>query len=196
MANYVITERARRALSALLRGSNGNTGGSAGGPAAVSFDAFPLPFTVRWSAKESAWVIWLPDPAGLLLVEDSAETITGITASQNLPAGWYTIDALGSSSTSIYLVITKTEASGTTPASTTVELLDSAGSASTGEKVYNLLVAAIATNATTGAKTVKQYLSSAVTIGGGGGAYWETGGDSTTCNADEIMVGNVLIYEV
>lgn len=31
--------------------------------------------------------------------------------------------------------------------------------------------------------------------GGGGGNYWESGGDSRTCFGTEIKIGNVLIYE-
>lgn len=30
---------------------------------------------------------------------------------------------------------------------------------------------------------------------GGGGNYWESGGDSRTCFGTEIKIGNVLIYE-
>lgn len=165
--DYVLTERAARGLTQLLRGNRGNTGGGGTAYASISFVENPLPFAVRWSAKEDNWVIWLPDPAALVLVDDSAETITGITACQNLAAGWYTVDGVSASSTAIYLVVTVTEASGTAPASNEVELTDSPGSASTGKKVYSLLAAEISTDQTTGAKSVKQGLTSSVTIGTG-----------------------------
>lgn len=187
---YVLTSKAVRALSGLLRGKPGNTGVALGLSAAVP-DEFALPFTVRWSAKEAAWVVWLPNLSGLVLVDGTAATITGVTAAQNLPTGWYTIDGASSASTSVYLVVTVTSSA------TTAALSTSAGSAATGSTVYNLLAATMATDATTGARSVKQFLASAVAIGGGsGGAYWQTGGDSTTCNGSEIQIGSVLIYEV
>lgn len=195
--DYVLTDKAARGLSALLRGRRGNTGGGGTAYGVVSPDEYALPFAVRWSAKENNWVIWLPSLASLVCVDGSAVTITGATAAQNLAAGWYTVTGLQATDTAIYLNVTVPDA-GQTGATTTAELSASAASSSTGNKVYPLTVATLATDATSGAKSVKQCLTSAVTIGGGGGggAYWETGGDSTTCNATEIQVGNVLIYEV
>ena len=193
--DYVLTGKAARGLAALLRGRRGNTGGGGTAYATISPDAFALPFAVRWSATENNWVVWLPDPAALVYVDSDPVTITGATAAQNLAAGWYTVSGVSASSTAIYLNITIPDA-GQTGVTTTAELSASPASSSTGNKVYSLTVATLATDATTGAKSVKQSLTSAVVIGGGGGAYWETGGDATTCNADEIKVGNVLIYEV
>lgn len=194
--DYVLTGKAARGLVALLRGRRGNTGGGGTAYAAISPDAFALPFAVRWSAAEGAWVIWLPDPAALVYVDSDPVTITGATAAQNLAAGWYTVSGVSASSTEIYLNITIPDA-GQTGVTTTAELSASPASSSTGNKVYSLTVATLATDANTGAKSVKQCLTSVVTIGGGSdGEYWETGGDATTCNADEIKVGNVLIYEV
>ena len=192
MAGFVLTDKARRALSDLLRAKPGNTGAGMSA-AAISPDSFPLPFAVRWSAKEGNWVVWLPNLAALVHVDGTAQTITGVTAAQNLPAGWYTVTGAASATTALYLVVTIT---GGTGASTTVEIATSPGSASTGETVYNLVVATMFVDATSGARSVRQYLASVVTLGGVGGAYWETGGDSTTCNATEIQVGSVLIYEV
>lgn len=194
--DYVLTGKAARGLAALLRGRRGNTGGGGTAYGVVSPDEYALPFAVRWSAKENNWVIWLPSLASLVCVDGSAVTITGATAAQNLAAGWYTVSGVSASSTAIYLNITIPDA-GQTGVTTTAELSASPASSSTGDKVYSLTVATLATDANTGAKSVKQCLTSVVTIGGGSdGAYWETGGDSVTCNADEIKVGNVLIYEV
>lgn len=196
--DYVLTNKAARGLAALLRGRRGNTGGGGTAYGVISYVESPLPFTVRWNSQETAngsWVIWLPDPSALVFVDSDPVTITGATAAQNLAAGWYTVSGVSASSTEIYLNITIPEA-GQTGVTTTAELSASPASSSTGNKVYSLTVATLATDATTGAKSVKQSLTSAVVIGGGGGEYWETGGDSVTCNATEIQVGNVLIYEV
>jgi hypothetical protein len=195
--DYVLTGKAARGLARILRGNRGNTGGGGTAYGVISPDDYALPFALRWSAAEGGWVIWLPSLASLVCVDGAAVTITGATAAQNLAAGWYTVTGLQAADTAIYLNITIPDA-GQTGATTTAELSASPASSSTGNKVYPLTVATLATDATTGAKSVKQCLTSAVTIGGGGGggAYWATGGDSTTCNGTEIKVGNVLIYEV
>ena len=196
--DYVLTDKAARALAAMLRGRRGNTGGGGTAYASISLVENPLPFTVRWSRKEASsgvWVIWLPSLASLVCVDGAAVTITGVAAAQNLAAGWYTVTGLQATDTAVYLNITIPDA-GQTGVTTTAELSASAASSSTGSNVYSLTVATMATDAASGAKSVKQSLASAVVIGGGGGAYWETGGNSATCNADEIQVGGVLIYEV
>lgn len=198
--DYVLTSKAARGLAQILRGNRGNTGGGGTAYGVISFINNPPPFTVRWSSKETsggAWVIWLPALASLVCVDGATVTITGVAAAQNLAAGWYTVTGLQAADTAIYLNITIPDA-GQTGVTTTAELSASPASSSTGNKVYPLTVATLATDATSGAKSVKQCLTSAVTIGGGsgGGAYWATGGDSTTCNGTEIKVGNVLIYEV
>ena len=188
---YVITEKAATALTRLLRGdkSTGNTG-IRGGPATISPDAFPAPFTVRWSASEDsgsgAWVIWLPNATQLLVYDGSAVTITGITAATELPAGWYTIDALQASSTAVYLVVTVVETTGVASA----ELSNTTGQATSGEKVYNLLVATMSTDSTTGAKRVKQFIDSAVVLGGGSSA------PASTPQPFDIEGGKVVRCEI
>ena len=88
---YTISSRAARALTSLLKGQ-ANSSGVRRSSAAVSPDSFPLPFTVRWSARENAgdgeWVIFLPTLANLVYYgEEAISTITGVTASQILPSG-------------------------------------------------------------------------------------------------------------
>ena len=207
--DYVLTGKAARGLAALLRGRRGNTGGGGTAYATISPDAFPLPFAVRWSASETsggAWVIWLPSLASLVNVDSSAVTITGVAAAQNLAAGWYTVSGVSASSTAIYLNITIPDPD-QTGATTTAELSASAASSSTGNKVYSLTVATLATDATTGAKSVKQSLSSAVVIGGDTAALdkqsidentsdeveikgWETGTPACTNSVGDILDGN------
>lgn len=168
-SNYVLTPAAVRKVRRLLAHPSGNTGATLRS-ATISPDEFPPPFAVRWSASETSggtWTIWLPDRAKLVAYGDAyVATITGVAACQNLPTGYYTVAALSASSTSVYLNVTITDATGSAAA----ELSDAAGTASSGETVYSILVATMATDANTGAKLVKQFVDSAVLIGKGGEA--------------------------
>lgn len=166
---YVLTQAAVQKLRRLVGGKLGDVARPANKPASVSYDDYAAPFTVRWSASENsgsgAWVIWLPNPSEMLIYGSSSVTITGVTAATELPSGWYTIDALSSSSNSVYIVITVDVAQG----AATAELSDSAGQASTGETITNIIVATMATDSTTGAKSVKQFVDSTVSLGVGAG---------------------------
>lgn len=170
MAGYTLSEGAVRKLAGLVRGGMESTRRGASSPSAVSFDGYALPFAVRWAASEGqsgAWVVWLPTLANLVSYAGAACTLSGVAAATSLPAGWYTVE---DAATAVYLVITVADSTGAASA----ELSATPGTAATGETVYNLLVAAMATDATTGAKRVKQYIVGAIALGGGGG-----GGDVT-----------------
>ena len=162
MSGYLITPRAARALTKMLRGNAASTT-TTHAPATVSPDTFAPPFAVRWSQTEEKWVIWLPDPETLALVDDSYETISGVTAAQDLPTGWYTIDDVDDVDGEIWLVVTVTY-SGSSVSSVSAELTNTAGTSSTGTVCYNLLVAVTDTDATTKAKYVWQFVNSAVTL--------------------------------
>lgn len=164
---YALTPSACNALARMLRGKMAVDSRGANAPRPVSPDAYPAPFTVRWSASETsggAWVIWLPDLAHLVSFGDtSISTITGVSAAQNLPSGWYTVGGLASSSTAVYLVVAVTDATGVA----TAEIAPTTALPATGETVYNLVIANLAVDATTGARSVKQLITSAVNLGGG-----------------------------
>ena len=211
MANYVLTPAAVRKLNRLVRHNSGNSGAE-NYPSPVSLDTFPPPFTVRWSASEAngngAWCIWLPDRAKLVMYGGAfIGTVSGVAAATVLPAGWYTITGAQATTTTAYLVITVTDSTGVA----TAEISTSAGQSVTGTTVYNILVASMASVAATGAKSVKQFVDSVVTlgIGGGGGSLtlddvsldwnenneaqikdWDTGTPaSTTTIAQDIAAG-------
>ena len=137
----------------------------------------PLPFEVRWDATqndgEGAWVIWLPDPSHLVIRGESyIDDIDGVTASDILPEGWYTIDDLQNDSESggesggegetetgsVYLVV---RIYGNTA---TAALSGEAGQPTSGESVVNLLIAETSANIVTGSRLVKQYVTSSVLI--------------------------------
>jgi hypothetical protein len=169
MSNFVLTPNAVAKLRRAIAPRSGNTGATAASGRPIDPDKFPPPFTVRWSASANdgagAWLIWLPGLGNLVAFGDAyISTIRGVTAADNLPAGWYTIDDADGQSEEVYLVITVTDSTGAAEA----ELSETEGQATTGETVYNIKVAAMATDAETGARSVKQYVDSAVTFGGGG----------------------------
>ena len=164
MGNYVLSERAARALIPLIRGKAASS--SPGyAPAAVSLDAFPAPFTVRWSQSEDsgsgAWVIWLPDLAKLVQLDGAYLTLTGVTAATKLPTGWYTIDELVPDTQEE--VWCNLHIPNTWPVATaTAHINDYAESAETDEWVINVHVAQTM-ETTNGAKLVKQLVDSLIT---------------------------------
>lgn len=166
--NYVLSPAAVRKLRRAIAANPGNTGAGAA-PSPVSVDDYPPPFTVRWSSSETSggtWLIWLPDRSKLVVYDGTyINTISGVTAAQNFSSGYYTVNALQASSTNVYLNVTVTESTG----AATAALADSPASASSGEKVYSILVATMATDQTKGTKSVKQFVDSAIIIGGEGG---------------------------
>ena len=167
MGNYVLSERAARALIPLIRGKAASS--SPGyAPAAVSLDAFPAPFTVRWSQSEDngsgAWVIWLPDLAKLVQLDGAYLTLTGVTAAAKLPTGWYTINDDDGEATEVYCNVHKPIFLGSPSANISID----ADTATTGESVIPVLVARMTTS-TAGAKLVKQFVDSALILAGGGG---------------------------
>ena len=171
MAGYVLSGKAERALTRLVRGNSAATSPTFSA-AAISANVIPPQFTVRWSQSESngegAWVIWMPDTAHAVMYDTEYITPTGITACTVMPSGWYTIDSLQTSSSSVWLVLHLPDDPDSTQPPT-AEFSDSAGQETTGETVASILVALISTDSTTGFKKVKQLVDSTVIVGGGGG---------------------------
>ena len=167
MGNYVLSERAARALIPLIRGK-ASSASPGYAPAAVSLDAFPAPFTVRWSQSEDngsgAWVIWLPNLAKLVQLDGAYLTLTGVTAATALPTGWYTINDDDGEATEVYCNVHKPTGSGSPSANISID----ADTATTGESVIPVLVARMTTS-TAGAKLVRQFVDSALILAGGGG---------------------------
>lgn len=136
----------------------------------------PLPFEVRWDSSldsgSGSWKIYLPDVESLCLVKEDYEEITGVTAIKDADGNdtdWYTIDDISSiGSEDVWLVVTVPDENSS--ATVTAELLSDEGQASTGEKVYNVYIAALevvaATSSTPAEHNVRQYVDSAVIISG------------------------------
>ena len=190
MSGYVLSSKAVSTLRQLIRG-NAFSGGSSFGPASICVDRYPPPFTVRWNADEGSsgsWMIWLPDRSKLVMFADSAiSTISGVTAAQHSPSGWYTIDNASSSTTAVYLVVSVVDSTGVA----TAAIDTSAGTATTGTTVYNVLVATLSVDQTTGAKSVKQFVDSAVTLGGSDGGGGLSGTVEFVADIDWYVNGSI-----
>ena len=184
MSNYVLTPSAVRKLRGALAATPGNSGAS-GAPSPVDIDDFPPPFTVRWSASANsgagAWVIWLPNPARLVCIGDTYMSAPGnIVAETALPTGWWRMTTVGATATAVYLNVTTYTLTG----QVFLDISATAGQPATGFTVIPLLVATMTTSAQTGAKAVKQFIDSAIVIGGtgGGGGGVTLDGISTNWN--------------
>lgn len=199
---YVISQKAARALTRLVRGSFGATAPTYS-PAAISPDVFPPPFTVRWSQSEKsgqgAWVIWLPLNTGgnHVYIGRERRSIAGnINAAQALPAGWYTLDMLPANySGSLWLNASKAKEAGQTES--TFFATTGQGDGSGNMYWYAAIVARIDYDSETGGRRVKQLIDSTVTFGanigdgGGGGGGVELDGISTNGNAqNQVQVHN------
>lgn len=126
------------------------------------------PYEVRWSQGENdgegAWVIWLPDISKVVMVGGEYVTPTGISAATNEPAGWYTIDGLLKTDQAIWLVVTvPTEESSSTILSARFDKQKSSA-----DNAISVLVATMEIESSTDIKLVKQFVNSAITLGGSG----------------------------
>lgn len=168
MAGYVLSAAAVAKLRRALAPKAGSSSRPGAGASHVASDNFSAPFAVRWSASEAsgAWVMWLPDKTQCVSVAGEYITPTGITAADDLPAGWYTIDNADEQSTALYLVLTTDNSTG----ETTAEIDTEAGTASTGETVTNILIASLESDSEAGAKRVRQFVVGTIVLPPGGAA--------------------------
>lgn len=179
---YLISQRGVNALKDLLRGRPAATAPGFA-PATVSPDEYAPPFTVRWAQsendREGSWVIWLPIFIGtpgansrlLIVGNDYVDFLAGtaaLPAADNLPAGWRKLPNLATGG-DVYMNIVRPLS--LAPTSSILAWLDSAPidpsqreESESDYHFYSILVAQMTTNATTGAKHVRQHVDSAITI--------------------------------
>ena len=184
---YVVSQRGVRALSRLVRGSS-SASTTTFSPATISPDDFASPFAVQWAQSvdtSGAWIIWLPS-ASLVILDGTPLDITSAlsAAGGDYPAGWYRLPSalLPDAGGTLYLLVTLPQ--GTTPASAAF----SASAGSSGQ--WTIPICAAAKDATTDARTVKQYVSSALVFGGAGGGTAQTVTAVTAIALREVSSGN------
>ena len=184
---YVVSQRGVRALSRLVRGSS-SASTTTFSPATISPDDFASPFAVQWAQSvdtSGAWIIWLPS-ASLVILDGTPLDVTSAlsAAGGDYPAGWYKLPSalLPDAGGTLYLLVTLPQ--GTTPASAAF----SASAGSSGQ--WTIPICAAAKDATTDARTVKQYVSSALVFGGAGGGTAQTVTAVTAIALREVSSGN------
>ena len=133
--------------------------GDGGGGGSGDESGYLHPFQV--ARKNGAWVIWLPDPATMVMHDTDYSQITGIAAAVGLDPGWYTMTAISAGTTSIWLVITFNHTSG----AVSVSIASAAGQEQTGYTTWSILIAVASVNAQTGEHAVKQFVESTVHVG-------------------------------
>ena len=169
MPAHTLTDNAVRKLRRALADRPGSTGGGAGGGVPVSYNRYAAPFTVRWAASlaqgESSegagdatsgeWIIWLP-PGDLLHVSGETVDVTANleAAGGDYPEGWYVL------ATDDEPIIDRDEGG-----ALYLSLSGVFSGAASGDAIK---ICDAAVDASTGARTVKQYVSSSIIIGSGG----------------------------
>ena len=201
MPKYVLSESSARKVRALLAGKSAGGRRAAGGPG-LAFDAdFPPPFTVQWAASlatpessegagdstDGEWIIYIP-ASGVLTVNHTAVNITlALTAAGgDYPAGWYKLlDGEGEpildrdDGGTLYLVVNV----GATPSAS---FASQAGGAS---NPVNVVICTATVDDETGARTVNQFVRSALILAGGEDQDTKTTADEKSISREYFVSG-------
>lgn len=193
--NYVLGPSAARKVKALLGGA-GKVTRREGAASALAFDAdYPAPFAVQWaqSAKEGegAWIIWLPGEKLVVTAIGPLDPSKDLTAvGGDYPDGWYLLDDTmldKDKGGTLYLCIALGK-------SETATFADSPAGASTEE--YDVEICTASVNSTTGERTVKQFVSSAIVLGTGDDTDTQYGADGKSISlTDAQSAGELLPHE-
>lgn len=193
--NYVLGPSAARKVKALLGGA-GKVTRREGAASALAFDAdYPAPFAVQWaqSAKDGAgaWIIWLPGEKLVVTAVGPIDPSKNLTAvGGDYPEGWYLLDDTmldKDKGGTLYLGIALGK-------SETATFAASPAGASTEE--YDIEICTASVNSTTGERTVKQFVSSAIVLGTGDDMDTQYGADGKSISlTDAQSAGEVLPHE-
>lgn len=175
MSNYVLTPQAVRRLKTALQGKRGSGGAHMNRTATFTESEYAQPFTVQWAESVSSWIIWLPGSSLVMWGETALDVTEDLSdAGDPYPSGWYSLgDVLAASGGTLYLLITPPQDEEESGSSSS----PSSGSESeTGEATaefsatvgtspqITVPVCLAAKDSTTGAVTVKQYVTSAIVL--------------------------------
>ena len=168
---YVLGPGAVRALDGLLNGQGKVSRRQGAAPALALDPEYASPFTVQWAQSADnaggSWIIWLPGSALVVTPDGDVNPAAALTAvGGEYPAGWYLLtDAMLSRQNggTLYLNVTL----GSSPSAAF------ASSASSASNTFAVSVCTASVDSTTGERDVRQFVTSALVVGGGegGGSY-------------------------
>lgn len=152
---YVLGPNAARKVAELIRGS-GEVSRRQGATHALAFDSgFVAPYTVQWAQSvddgEGSWIIWLPPGGDLFIIDGEADDISADLdpAEGDYPEGWFKLgDILDRDEGGTLYLDPPSGGFTDTPGSETIK------------------ICAAAVDADTGARSVQQFVTSAIILGG------------------------------
>lgn len=172
---FVLSPAAARKVNGLIRGNYDSSSRRANTAKPLESEDLPTPYTIRYSASNEGFIIYLPSEIEYLNYSGSDLKLTGLTAAANYPGGWFKLpDNVPGEGGKVYLVISETAA----------EL-----KAAKDPSKLSVLLATAGYDDETGAANVYQLISQALVLAGGGGGSTPQGGFAFT--GDKIAAGVV-----
>ena len=203
MKKYVLGPNAARQLKKLLRGS-GEVSRRGNLSSALAFGSeYANPYAVQWAQSandgEGGWIIWLPGDALLVVdgqtvdVREDLEAVGG-----DYPDGWYLLGDVIEDDGTLYLDIHFPDPEDETAVQEPTAEFSNGESADDDEddeedetRTVHVKVCDVATDSDTGARSVKQFVTSMILIGGGEETYIAGDGDGSEwlrANGRDIMI--------
>lgn len=188
MKTYVLGPNAARKLKGLFAGK-GKVGSREVAPSNLAFDLeYATPFTVQWAQSvndgQGAWIIWMPTDSLVIANNGSLDPTEEMEAAGgDYPDGWFVLDDEQLSADEggeLYLNVTY--GSGERSAEFAAEPINAGDSDDEDTRHASIKICEAAVDAATGARGVKQYVTSVILIASGGG------GEGNIYFADERSV--------
>lgn len=177
---YVLGPNAARKIAEILRGS-GEVSRRRGAAPSLAFDSeYVAPFSVQWAQSandgEGAWIIWLPSDDLVTIPEGSLDPSADLDdVGGDYPPGWYILTGEqldADEGGTLYLNVSIGGASAA---------FSDAPAAASGDE-FDIPICTASVNSSTGERKVRQFVTSAIVVGGG------DGGDENVYGCDERSI--------
>lgn len=191
MAKYLMSERtAAWVRSQMERRAPASAAGVTRGVSS-SFaveDEFAYPYAVQWAQSvnsgEGGWIIWLPGDALLVVDGQAVDVRNGLEAAGgDYPDGWYLLGGVieGNGTLNLDIHFPDPDASATDAPTEIYATFSDGKDAEGGEssQTINVKICDISTDADTGARSVRQYVTSMIIVGGGEETYISGDGEGS-----------------
>ena len=179
MAKYVLGPNAARKIRQLMDGAGRVSERTALGHPLALESEFADPFAVRWAQSvnegKGSWIIWLPSGHLVLADGKTLDPTKELEAAQGgYPEGWYLLPNETLSADvggTLYLAVTMPDDSegGAEGGCVFRSGTEDEGEDKSGGLVYKVAICAAAVDEVSGARSVKQYVTSSIIIGSGTG---------------------------